>query len=179
MKPDIWGKYLWISIHFIAMEYPHHPSDEDKNNYRIFFQQLQHVVPCVTCANNYKDHLVRFPLNDKVMENRSNLFQWTVDMHNEVNKITNKDVVSNDDAVKIFTKFLVDKNKKITNLINSHELMNKSTDTSNVEVKYFSTRVKHNFTYSIGIILMMCIISIPGVVFFCSYVTRRNKVKLR
>lgn len=120
MKPDIWGKYLWISIHFIAMEYPHTPTNEDKRNYRVFFEQLRNVIPCVTCANNYADHLIKFPLNDTVLDNRLNLFRWTVDMHNEVNKITHTDTISYDDATKVFTDSLVQHNDQIASLLKSH-----------------------------------------------------------
>lgn len=124
MRPDIWGKYLWISIHFIAMEYPHNPTVEDKNNYRLFFEQIRHVIPCVTCANNYADHLTKYPLSDQVLKNRLNLFRWTVDMHNEVNKITHADIISYDDATKIFTDSLVKKNGSIGNLLKTHSHVN-------------------------------------------------------
>lgn len=120
MRPNIWGKYLWISIHFIAMEYPHNPTDEDKKNYRLFFEQLRLVIPCVTCANNYANHLTKYPLSDQVLKNRLNLFRWTVDMHNEVNKITHANTLSYDDATKIFTDSLVHKNDHIAKLLKAH-----------------------------------------------------------
>ena len=133
MRPNIWGKYLWISIHFIAMEYPHNPTDEDKINYRRFFEQLRYVIPCVTCANNYTDHLVKYPLNDRVLKNRLNLFRWTVDMHNEVNKITHADTISYDDATKIFTDSLVHKNDEITRLLKSHDHLSQNTPSNNAK----------------------------------------------
>jgi hypothetical protein len=120
MRPDIWGKYLWISMHFIAMEYPHRPTKLDRENYRTFFEKLRDVIPCVTCANNYADHLIKFPLDDRVLDNRMNLFRWTVDMHNEVNKITNKKTVSYEKAVEIYTKSLVDRNDTIGAMLSSH-----------------------------------------------------------
>ena len=155
MRPNIWGKYLWISIHFIAMEYPHNPTNEDKNNYKLFFEQLRHVIPCVTCANNYADHLVKYPLNDRVLKNRLNLFRWTIDMHNEVNKITHADTVSYDDATKIFTDSLVHKNDEITRLLKSHYHISQTTPSNNAKSRMI-----------LGISLMMFFLSCIIMFFF-------------
>ena len=119
MKPDIWGKYLWVSIHFIAMEYPHNPTIDEKNNYRTFFENLEHVLPCAVCSENYSKHLIKFPLNDNVLQNRMNLFKWTVDIHNEVNKLTGKSILSYDHAIKLYTEFFVNKNDTIKQLFHT------------------------------------------------------------
>ena len=55
MDPNIWGKHMWASIHFIALGYPHNPSETDKNNYTAFFENLHNVLPCNTCGNHLKD----------------------------------------------------------------------------------------------------------------------------
>ena len=45
-------------LHFIALAYPEKPSEEQKKNYKIFFDSLKNVLPCILCSNNYKKHLV-------------------------------------------------------------------------------------------------------------------------
>ena len=99
MGPNIWGPYGWKFIHFVALAYPNKPSNIDKENYKIFFESLSHVIPCSLCADNYKDHLRIYPLTDEILDNKQNLVKWSVDMHNLVNKENEKEVYSYDKAI--------------------------------------------------------------------------------
>jgi len=156
MKPDIWGKYLWISIHFIAMEYPHEPSLKDKQNYRIFFDNLKNVIPCKNCSDNYKDHLIKYPLTDHVLSSRMNLFKWTVDIHNEVNKITNVPQISYESAISIYTESLVNRNDKIQNIINNHSIGETTMKTSDK----FNYIINYNiFRYTVLLLVIVIIAS--------------------
>lgn len=85
MEPRIWGKYIWTSIHMIALGYPDKPTQEDKFNYQQFYMNLWKVIPCYKCAINYKKHLEELPIDEHLNDNMS-LFKWTVDFHNIVNK---------------------------------------------------------------------------------------------
>lgn len=86
MKPDIWGKHMWYTIHFVALAYPHNPSNEDKRQYQVFFENLHHVIPCYKCSVNYISHLNEKPITVEVLSGPVSLFRWTVDIHNLVNK---------------------------------------------------------------------------------------------
>ena len=57
LGPNIWGPHLWKALHMITMGYPNEPSEEDKKNYKSFFENLYLVIPCSICATNYKKHL--------------------------------------------------------------------------------------------------------------------------
>ena len=37
MTPTKWGKFLWISLHLIALGYPDNPSEQEKKDYHNFF----------------------------------------------------------------------------------------------------------------------------------------------
>jgi len=91
MKPDIWGKHLWYSIHFIALAFPDDPTNEEKRNYQSFFENLHKVLPCHKCSLNYVEHLIEKPITFAELSNSETLFRWTVDIHNLVNKETSKD----------------------------------------------------------------------------------------
>ena len=104
MGPETWGPHGWKFIHFITMAYPTHPSRYDKENYRNFFTNLSHVIPCSLCADNYKDHLRIFPLNDDVLSSQENLMDWGVKMHNLVNESNQKKVYSKEDAFKLISQ---------------------------------------------------------------------------
>lgn len=98
MKPEIWGRHMWYSIHFIALNYPDDPSSDDIRYYKSFFENLHQVIPCYKCSVNYVKHLSERPLELSDLKNSRALFNWTVDIHNIVNKELKKPNMSHDDA---------------------------------------------------------------------------------
>ena len=113
IQKDDWGPGAWRFLHSVALKYPDNPTDNDKNNYFIFFDNLQHILPCPKCKENYKDHLNKFPLKDS-LDNNISLFKWTVDIHNEVNKINNKSLYTYDEA---YNEYLYKQNNIRNNFI--------------------------------------------------------------
>jgi hypothetical protein len=103
MEPKIWGRYMWTSIHTIALGYPDNPSEQDKTNYKEFYTNLWKVIPCQRCSDNYQKHLLELPI-DEFLSTNDDLFKWTVDLHNIVNKYLNKPVISLQQAQDIFTQ---------------------------------------------------------------------------
>jgi len=99
MNQNLWGPSLWFSITTITLVYPLRPSNEEKKNYKNFFMNLQHVIPCSVCKNNYKRHILEHPI-DNFLENRKTLFNWVVDIHNMVNGETGKKILSYDVVLK-------------------------------------------------------------------------------
>ena len=102
MQPEIWRKHLWKSIHYIALGYPARPSDDDKIAYKAFFENLWRFIPCYKCANNYKDHLKELPI-ESFMDTTDRLFEWTVLLHNIVNRDTGKRIYSVQEAYNLYT----------------------------------------------------------------------------
>lgn len=105
MKPDIWGKHFWYTIHFIALDYPENPNSEDKRDFQTFFENLHKVIPCYKCSVNYVKHLKERPLEMSDLENNETLFKWTVDIHNIVNRDLNKKQMSYNNAWKMYQNF--------------------------------------------------------------------------
>lgn len=103
MEPKIWGKYIWTSIHIIALGYPDKPSPDDKQNYKQFYTNLWKVIPCIKCAKNYQMHLDELPLEGQLSNNTA-LFKWTVDLHNIVNKELGKRQWTFEEAYEKFRK---------------------------------------------------------------------------
>ena len=97
--PSTWGPHGWKFIHYITLGYPGKPTPDDKKKYSDFFTNLQDVIPCSLCANNYKRHLLEYPLNDKCLSDKRKFVEWGIDMHNAVNKINNKKIVDYEDGV--------------------------------------------------------------------------------
>ncbi len=99
MNQNIWGPHLWFSLHTISFTYPLKPKDDDKENYKNFFTELQHVIPCSVCKKNYIRHLKEFPVNEH-LNSRKDIVYWVIDLHNMVNSETGKRVLSYDEALK-------------------------------------------------------------------------------
>lgn len=99
MLPDIWGKYGWNFIHLITLDYPQHPTDSDKTNYRNFFYALIYVLPCAKCKHNLAKNISNFPLTDNILSNRSSFVKWGIQIHNIVNNHLGKPVLSYKEAL--------------------------------------------------------------------------------
>ena len=88
---------LWKSIHHIALGYPDNPTELDRRNYSNYYMNFEHVLPCAECRNHYKRHIQKMPIEES-LGSKKDIFRWTVDLHNVVNKSLGKPLVSFDDA---------------------------------------------------------------------------------
>jgi hypothetical protein len=87
IKATVWGPHIWKSIHYIAMAYPDRPSPMDRRRYKHFFMTLHEFIPCKTCAINYVRHVTQeLPPIDRFLDSADHIFEWTVMLHNMVNK---------------------------------------------------------------------------------------------
>ena len=98
MDPNIWGPKGWFFIHNVALVYPRNPTISDRENYKTFFKTLGNVLPCPICQVHYKTNLVEEELNNALNSN-IDLFRWSVDMHNKVNSINEKKIISYEEAL--------------------------------------------------------------------------------
>jgi len=98
VHPVMWGPHGWKFLHYVTLNYPERPTEEDKEKYKQFFLLLQRVLPCERCAYNFSNNLKTLPLTDKVLESDTNLMYWLIDMHNMVNKETGKKEIQRNEA---------------------------------------------------------------------------------
>lgn len=86
VPPSAWGPQLWRAIHLVALGCPATLDARTADAYRSFFAGLADVIPCPTCAANYRRHLLELPVEPYLTEGRGDrLFEWTVRLHNLVN----------------------------------------------------------------------------------------------
>jgi len=98
VHPVMWGPHGWKFLHYVTLNYPENPSQEDKEKFKQFFLLLQRILPCERCAYNYSQNLKTLPITDKVLESDTNLMYWLIDMHNLVNKETGKKEIQRNEA---------------------------------------------------------------------------------
>ena len=99
MDSTVWGPKLWFVMHTFAYSYPDNPSKDEQYAMEQFFNNLKYTIPCNICRNHYKDILEKTPVS-KYLSCRDELFKFTVDVHNVVNKSLGKPIYSYDDALK-------------------------------------------------------------------------------
>ena len=184
LGPDFWGPHAWKFIHIVALAYPVNPTQQEKNNYRQFYTIIGDIIPCHFCRDHYKEHIKKNPITDDILSNRKNLLHWTIDIHNEVNKITGKNVYDYDTAVQLIqqdtnqpTNINNNTNQSAnTSNINTNQSANTSnintnhpTNTSNINTNH-PTNTNNNIKYIILFVLIVIIIM------FLYYDTRKKTI---
>jgi len=96
MDPRIWGPGAWLFLHSISLNYPHDPTERDKEDITNFFTLVGRLLPCFYCRDNYARHIKEFPIQTG---SKKDLVYWLIDIHNDVNKELGKPVLSRQEAM--------------------------------------------------------------------------------
>ena len=97
LDPNLFGKYIWGAMHFTALGAPKIFDASNSSAYRIFYGQIPYVIPCASCGEHLKEVYASNPI-ENALTSAEELFKWTVDVHNNVNKRLGKPVVSVEEA---------------------------------------------------------------------------------
>jgi hypothetical protein len=100
--PKVFGPFMWATIHYICLAAPSNLSETDKNNYKNFFSILPAIMPCQACGIHLAENYNTLPINDFLSTNQD-LFKWSVDLHNIVNRQLGKSEISVEDAKQTWT----------------------------------------------------------------------------
>jgi ABC-type transport system involved in multi-copper enzyme maturation permease subunit len=138
LGPDVWGPHGWKFIHFVALGYPKNPNLKDRENYKTFFNILSSILPCSICNEHLKQNLIKFPLTDEILSDRIKLLNWTIDLHNEVNKKNNKKIINYNEGLNLLIN-------NFQNSTGSQEELN-STITNLHDFTKSQERIDHNIT---------------------------------
>lgn len=84
MDTRFWGPSAWKLMHLVAYNYPEKPSQEDINNYGMFYNNLKYVIPCKFCRISLDKFMTELPI-EKYIGNRKRLTEWVYLIHNKVN----------------------------------------------------------------------------------------------
>jgi len=93
ISKTIWGNLLWFLIHFLARCLPQELDQENAIAFKALMVTLQCLLPCGMCRNHLHTHLSKFPIDD-YLYSRDTTFEWTVDLHNQVNLSIGKEEYS-------------------------------------------------------------------------------------
>jgi hypothetical protein len=106
MNPKIWGKHGWPFLYSIVFGYPKNPTDEEKQRVKLIFINLIIALACLKCRFNYKKHLQETPLTDEIMNSRTELMKWLIDINNAVNKSLGQQTYNYDETINYYYNLL-------------------------------------------------------------------------
>ena len=84
MDTRFWGPDGWKLLHSITANYPNKPTKNEKDNYYLFFNSLQYVLPCIYCRRSLTQYMNEIPIKN-YLDNKYNLVKWLYLIHNKVN----------------------------------------------------------------------------------------------
>jgi len=96
-----WGRHMWNYIHSITIV--NYLSEQDnlrfsKNIYDYLFT-LKFL--CNKCQQEYEDELLKIDINS--LSKPMYLFEWSWNLHNKINNILNKPIITYEEALEIHT----------------------------------------------------------------------------
>lgn len=98
IPPSTWGPFFWHTMHLVALGYPKKPTYAEKRAAKEFYESFTHLIPCPVCKMHYAEHLKKNPVTPS-LDTKSDLFEWTVRIHNLVNKDLDKPLYTEAEAV--------------------------------------------------------------------------------
>jgi hypothetical protein len=90
-------------MHITALGYPSKPTYGQKRAAKEFYESLAFLIPCPICREHYAEYLKQMPISPS-LDNREDLFRWTVDVHNEVNKKLGKPRFTEAESIAFYTR---------------------------------------------------------------------------
>ena len=106
-----WNILTWLFFHKLTINNNNKPK-----KYINFFKSFKYIIPCYSCKTHY---IRRFNFPTKIMQNNlknGKIFEWTIDLHNEINKNNNKEIWSYEKAIKYYSEIKII-NEDINNFI--------------------------------------------------------------
>ena len=103
IPPTTWGPFFWHTMHLVALGYPTEPTYAEIRAAKEFYESFVHLIPCPTCKLHYADNIKNNPVTPS-LDSRKDLFQWTVNMHNMVNRQLGKPEYTDADAIAFYNK---------------------------------------------------------------------------
>jgi hypothetical protein len=87
IPPSKWGPHFWMTLHIACL------GCQDAKVLVDFVEGYKEIIPCLSCREHFEQVLVENPVPEA-----DDLFKWSVDVHNIVNKRLGKPEFSYEDA---------------------------------------------------------------------------------
>jgi cytidine deaminase len=99
-NPKLWGPGMWKFLHTISFAYPNKPTEDEKMYHLQFMLNLQYIIPCGKCRQNYISNLYDLEINVNHFKNKTTFSTFVFDLHNMVNKELGKKIQTDFQKIK-------------------------------------------------------------------------------
>lgn len=89
IAPNIWGPPTWAFLHLTVLAEKEPLDPQRLTYYKQLFELLTHLLPCTKCRNHLLENISKLP-PVTALKSKRELFDWTTQLHNQVNLINNK-----------------------------------------------------------------------------------------
>lgn len=100
---EVWGPRYWFVFHSIARTYPYKPTNVSKKKYYEFIQNIPIFLPDTEIGDIFSELLEKYPVSS-YLDSKESLMKWFHFIHNKINRYTNKDTISYDEAEFLYMK---------------------------------------------------------------------------
>ena len=133
LTPIVWGPKTWFFLDSMGMAYPENPTDAEKLSAKNLLLSLIDLLPCWGCRVNYEKYINEYTKTksiDYIVENRTNLLAFIIDVHNDVRTKSKKPTKTVEETFKYYNiAYLNTKPEEFTSNNNKLENLNlKHTD---------------------------------------------------
>lgn len=101
MGASEWGPLLWKWIHCISITYDS-VSENHKEVILFLLNNIHSLIPCDSCQQEFIEYIHMVPINI-VQPNSNELFKWTYELHNHINRKLFKNTIEYMDAYHKYT----------------------------------------------------------------------------
>lgn len=101
IAPDIWGPSTWTFLHLIVLAEQDDVSDR-LVHYKQLYELLTYLLPCAKCRKHLQENIKSLKDIENLQSKRE-LFDWTTQLHNNVNKLGNKKQYSMNESFEIWS----------------------------------------------------------------------------
>ena len=98
-----WMNNTWLIFHKISLN----TNINYDKQYNIFFESFKTIIPCSKCKNHYIEQTKNINFLNDIWKN--NLFNLTIDFHNNVNKLNKIDTWNYDKSRKYYNNYKLNK----------------------------------------------------------------------
>ena len=160
IEPRLFGPSFWGAIHYAALGAPETLDENHKLIYMNFYKSLPQILPCITCGQHFAELLHEIPINP-YLNTSERLFEWTVIVHNVVNKRLNKPEIS-----------IVDARHKWMQLDNI-----KLTNNENIDTHHISKDSNNNLLFELVLKCIVILFVFGGGIYIGSILFTKNTLK--
>lgn len=151
LEPDIWGSHVWFFLDSLCISYSNTPTEKEKIYYKNFFIAVGEILPCHHCREHYKEYIKSYPLDEEILKSKKNLINWVLKLHNKINKIKQKKIISLSEFNNYYDNIYKNKCKIKCNFPSTNEI-NNNPDIVFFKILLFSAIIVIIFTFIIKII---------------------------